>query len=53
MKWAGHVACMGEDRGVYRVWWEKKKKKGYWGDQDIDGSIRLRWIIRKLRGRFS
>ena len=19
MRWAGHVACMGEDRGVYRV----------------------------------
>jgi hypothetical protein len=20
MRWAGHVACMGEGRGVYRVW---------------------------------
>jgi hypothetical protein len=22
MRWAGHVARMGERRGVYRVWWE-------------------------------
>jgi hypothetical protein len=21
MRWAGHVARMGERRGVYRVWW--------------------------------
>ena len=21
MRWAGHVACMGEERGVYRVLW--------------------------------
>jgi hypothetical protein len=20
MRWAGHLACMGERRGVYRVW---------------------------------
>jgi len=23
MRWAGHVACMGEEKGVYRVWVEK------------------------------
>ena len=22
MRWAGNVACMGEWRGLYRVWWE-------------------------------
>jgi hypothetical protein len=25
MRWAGHVARMGEGRNVYRVWWESPK----------------------------
>jgi hypothetical protein len=25
--WAGHVACMGERRGVYRVWMGKHEEK--------------------------
>jgi hypothetical protein len=25
MRWAGHVARMGERRNVYRVWWERPK----------------------------
>jgi len=28
MKWAGHVACMGERRGVYRVLVRKPERKG-------------------------
>ena len=27
MRWAGHVACMGERRGVYRVWVGKPDRK--------------------------
>jgi len=27
MRWAGHVACMGEERGVYRVLVEKQEGK--------------------------
>jgi hypothetical protein len=30
MRWERHVACMGERRGVYRVWWEDLKKEAYW-----------------------
>jgi hypothetical protein len=26
-RWAGHVACMGERRGVYRVWVGKPERK--------------------------
>jgi hypothetical protein len=26
MRWAGHVACMGEERKSYKVWWESQKK---------------------------
>ena len=48
MRWAGHVARMGEDRGVHRVL--VGKPEGHWGDQDVDGRIILRWIFRKLEG---
>ena len=27
IRWVGHVACMGERRGVYRVWWETCRKE--------------------------
>jgi hypothetical protein len=39
MRWAGHVACMGEGRNVYRVWWEIPKEKDHLKDQGIDGSM--------------
>jgi hypothetical protein len=47
MRWAGHVACMRESRGVYRVLVGKPKGKNHLGDPDVDGSIILRWIFRK------
>ena len=50
MRWAGHVARMGEDRGVHRVLVGKLEGKRSLGDQDIDGRIILRWIFRKLEG---
>jgi len=50
MTWAGHVARMGEDRGVQRVLVGKLEGKSHWGDQDVDGRIILRWIFRKLEG---
>ena len=50
MRWAGHVARMGKDRGVHRVLVGKPERKRHWGDQDVDGRIILRWIFRKLEG---
>ena len=38
MRWAGHVACMGERSGTHRVWWE---------DLGVYGMIILKWIFRK------
>jgi hypothetical protein len=26
------------------------RERGYWGDQDVDGRIILRWTFRKLEG---
>jgi len=40
MRWAGHVARMGEERGVYRVLVEKPKGRNHRGDLGVDG-----WII--------
>jgi len=39
MKWAGHVACMGEERGVYRVLVGKPK-----GRRSL-GRPRRRWMV--------
>ena len=47
MRWAGHVARMGEERGVHRVLVGKPEGKSHWGDPDIDGRIILRWTCRK------
>ena len=47
MRWAGHVARMGEGRGVYRVWWGNLKERDHLGDPDVGGRIILRWIFRK------
>ena len=50
MRWAGHVACMGEGRGVHKVLVGKPEGKSHCGDPDVDGRIILRWIFRKREG---
>jgi hypothetical protein len=50
MRWAEHVAHVGEDRGVHRVLVRKPEVKGHWGDQDVDGRVILIRIFRKLDG---
>jgi hypothetical protein len=47
MRWTGHVARMGEGRGVYRVLAGKPEGKIPLGDPSIDGRIIFRWIFRK------
>jgi len=42
MRWAGHVALIGEGRGVHRVLVGKPEGKNPWGDPDVDGRIILR-----------
>jgi len=47
MRWARHVAHMGDRRGVFRVVVGKPKGKNHLGDPGVDGRIILRWIFRK------
>jgi hypothetical protein len=47
MRWSGHVARMGEGRGVYRVLVRKPEEKDHREDPGVDGRIILRLICRK------
>jgi hypothetical protein len=48
MRWAGHVARMGEE--CTGCWWENLRERSHWRDPDVDGRKILRWIFRKLKG---
>jgi hypothetical protein len=45
MRWAGHVALMGEGRGVYRVLVGRPKVRDHWKDLGVVGRITLRWTL--------
>ena len=47
MRWAGHVARMGEDRRVYRVLVGKPEGRNHWGDLGVDGWVILGLICRR------
>ena len=43
----GHVALMGERRGVYRILVRNMRERDHLEDPGVDGRIILRWIFRK------
>ena len=50
MRWAGHVARMGEDRGCIGSWWGNRRERDHWGDLGVDvwiilGQISKRWNV--------
>jgi len=47
MRWAGHVARMGEERGVYMVLVGTRRERDHWGDLGVDGWMILRRISRR------
>jgi len=47
MRWAGHVARMGEERGTYRVLVGKPEGRDHWRDLGVDEWIILGWISRR------
>jgi hypothetical protein len=48
MRWAGHVACMGEERKVFR--WESPKERDHSEDQGVDGRMGSEWFLERLAG---
>ena len=47
MRWAGHVARMGEERGHIESWRGNRRERDRWGDLGVDGWIILGWISRR------
>ena len=47
MKWAGHVARMGEERGCIGSCCGNWREGDHWGDLGVDGWIILGWISRR------
>jgi len=42
MRWAGHVARMGEERGCIGSWWGNLRERDHLRDPGLDGRIILR-----------
>jgi hypothetical protein len=51
IRWAGHVARMGEERKCTRFWWESPKERDHWEDQGVGGMMGSEWILGKLLGK--
>jgi len=47
MRWAGHVARMGEEKGCIRSCSVNRREGNHWGDLGVDGWIILGWISRR------
>ena len=50
IRWAGHVARMGEEKGVIESWWGNRREGDHWGDLDVDGWVILGRISSRLDG---
>jgi hypothetical protein len=50
IRWAGHVARMGKDRGVHRVLVGKSEEKRPLGRLRCRWEDNIKWIFRKLEG---
>jgi hypothetical protein len=47
MRWAGHVALVGEERGCIGSSWGNRRERDHWGDLGVDGWIILEWSSRR------
>jgi hypothetical protein len=48
IRWAGHVARMGEERNVYRLLMRNSGGGDHLEDQGVDGRIGSKWILGRL-----
>jgi hypothetical protein len=47
MRWAGHVTRMGEERKLYRVWWESPKERDNYEDWGVDKRMISELILER------
>jgi len=47
IRWIGHVARIGEERGCIGSWWGNRREGDHCGDLDLNEWIILGWISRK------
>jgi hypothetical protein len=47
MRWAGHVARMGEKRNAYKIIVGNPEGKDHWEDQDVGEWTILKWILER------
>jgi hypothetical protein len=47
MRWAGHVARMGEVRGAYNILVGRPEGRNHWEDLGVDGRTTQGWILGK------
>jgi len=47
VRWAGHVARMGERRGYTGCWLGNLRERDHLVDAGVDGRIILKWIFRE------
>jgi hypothetical protein len=50
MRWAVHVALVGEEREMCRVLMGKREGKNRLEDQDVEGRMVSEWILVRLAG---
>ena len=52
MRWAGHVARMGEEMGCICSCWGNQREGDHWGDLDVDGWINIRMHLQEVGRRY-
>jgi len=48
MRWVGHVARMGEERGCIRSWSGIRREGDHWGDLGVDGWNNIRMDLQEV-----